>query len=82
MGRLLCSSLSLLLATVVLFPILSLLEEPRKRGRFRYECAGCPVGSILGVSSTKTRQTGPTIEVGVLFSIQILKRDLQDLRGS
>uniref|UniRef100_A0A3Q4G743 RHD domain-containing protein n=1 Tax=Neolamprologus brichardi TaxID=32507 RepID=A0A3Q4G743_NEOBR len=39
-------------------PKLMIVEEPRKRGRFRYECAG-----ILGVSSTKTRHTGPTIEI-------------------
>uniref|UniRef100_A0A3P8Q2E8 RHD domain-containing protein n=1 Tax=Astatotilapia calliptera TaxID=8154 RepID=A0A3P8Q2E8_ASTCA len=59
MGRLLCSSLGLLLATAVDIKHV----QRKKRGRFCYECAGCPVGSILGVSSTKTRQTGPTIEI-------------------
>lgn len=45
-------------------PKLVVVEEPKDRGmRFRYECEGRSAGSILGVSSTETNKTQPTIEV-------------------
>ncbi|XP_067363076.1 transcription factor RelB isoform X2 [Channa argus] len=45
-------------------PNLVVVEEPKDRGmRFRYECEGRSAGSILGVSSTETNKTQPTIEI-------------------
>ncbi|XP_026196403.1 putative transcription factor p65 homolog isoform X2 [Anabas testudineus] len=45
-------------------PKLAVVEEPKDRGmRFRYECEGRSAGSILGVSSTETNKTQPTIEI-------------------
>ncbi|XP_058490882.1 transcription factor RelB isoform X1 [Solea solea] len=45
-------------------PRLVVVEEPKDRGmRFRYECEGRSAGSILGVSSTETNKTQPTIEI-------------------
>ncbi|KAK2847270.1 hypothetical protein Q5P01_010269 [Channa striata] len=45
-------------------PKLVVVEEPKDRGmRFRYECEGRSAGSILGVSSTETNKTQPSIEI-------------------
>jgi c-Rel proto-oncogene protein len=50
-------------------PYVKIVEEPMSRGaRFRYECEGRYSGSILGVNSTTSKKSYPSIEVILLFN--------------
>ncbi|XP_034475239.1 dorsal-related immunity factor Dif-like [Drosophila innubila] len=45
-------------------PYIQIIEEPtNKIIRFRYECEGRTAGSIVGMSSTPTKKTYPTIKI-------------------